>query len=88
MKKLVKIEEVENEGLVALMGKRVTLYCANYIYSGDLIGVNEEFVKLDNALIVYDTGAHDAKEWASTGKFPDGEWYVRLGAVESYGLFK
>ncbi len=88
MKKLVKVEEVEGEGLVALMGKVVTLYCANYIYSGKLIGVNENFVKLADALIVYDTGSHESPDWANVGKFPKGDWYIRLGAVESYGLFK
>lgn len=37
MKKL--IQEVEGEGLIALLGKRVTLFCMNYIYTGDLVGV-------------------------------------------------
>ena len=42
MKKIV--QEVEGEGLVKLLGERVTLFCANYIYTGKLEGVNESCV--------------------------------------------
>ena len=41
MKKL--ITDVENEGLIKLMGQRVLLMCANYFYAGKLIGVNDRF---------------------------------------------
>ena len=34
MKKIV--QEVEGEGLVKLLGERVTLFCAKYIYTGTL----------------------------------------------------
>ena len=47
MKKLV--EEVSGEGLEKLLGERVTLFCANYIYTGKLIGVNENCVLLSEA---------------------------------------
>ena len=39
MKKIV--QEVTGEGLEKLLGERVTLFCANYIYTGVLAGVNE-----------------------------------------------
>ena len=39
MKQLVTVTEVENEGLDGLMGQRITLFCGNYIYTGDLVGV-------------------------------------------------
>lgn len=32
MKKIV--EEVKEEGLIKLLGQRVTLFCLNYIYTG------------------------------------------------------
>ena len=54
MKKLVKVEEVQGEGLVGLMGERVLLMCAGYFYEGKLVGVNETFVKLEDAGIVYE----------------------------------
>jgi hypothetical protein len=33
MKKLVKVEEVIGEGLLALMGQTVTVFCMNYIFN-------------------------------------------------------
>lgn len=87
MKKLVKVEEVEQEGLIGLMGKRVTLYCLNYIYTGDLVGVNDSYVKLENCGIVYETGSHDSDKWADYQKLPN-DWYVKNSAIESFGEFK
>lgn len=49
MKKLVKVEEIEGEGLLSLLGENVTLFCQIYIYSGKLIGVNDTCVLLENA---------------------------------------
>jgi hypothetical protein len=87
MKKLVSVEEIEGEGLEALMGERVTLYCVNYIYAGKLIGVNDSFVLLEDAEIVYDTGSHFDKSFSDTGKMPN-SWYVQRAAIESFGIFK
>ena len=39
MKKLKEVIEVENEGLVSLLGNRVEIWCDCYIYVGTLIGV-------------------------------------------------
>lgn len=87
MKKLVKVEEVENEGLIGLMGEDVILFCLNYFYAGKLVGVNKEFVKLENAHIVYDTGAHSNTEYSDAQKIGE-EFYVQLGAIESFGKGK
>lgn len=85
MKVLVK--ESESEGLLALMGKRVTLFCLNYIYTGDLVGVNDSCVKLSNAAVVYETGELSSKTWKDVQPLPQ-DWYVQLSAVESFGLLK
>lgn len=87
MKKLVKVEEVLGEGLVGLMGEKVTLFCLNYIYTGVLVGVNETFVKLEGASVVYETGEFSDKAWKDAQKLPN-DWYVKLAAVESFGLLK
>ena len=84
MKRIV--EEVSGEGLEALMGENVTLWCMNYIYAGKLVGVNENDVLLENAKIVYETGALDAKKFENDQSLP-GPWYVRTSAIESYGAF-
>ena len=87
MKKIVQVEEVENEGLVALLGKRVTFFCMNYIYTGDLIGVNTTCVLLDNPSIVYETGAFNTEDWKDAQKLPN-SIYLQTGAIESFGEVK
>ena len=87
MKKLVNVAEVEGEGLVKLMGERVTLFCMNYIYTGKLVGVNDTCVLLEDAGIVYETGDLTTKSWKDMQKLP-GEWYVSTSAIESFGLLK
>jgi len=85
MKKII-IEE-QGEGLVKLLGKRVTLFCANYIYTGDLVGVNTDCVLLKNAGIVYETGELTTKEWKDMQKLPH-DWYVTTQSIESFGELK
>lgn len=89
MKKLTTVElvEVPNEGLVSLLGKTVTLFCMNYIYTGILEGVNDTCVKLAGAKIVYETGELTSKTWKDAQALP-GDWYVQNSAIESFGLLK
>jgi hypothetical protein len=88
MKKLVKVEEVEGEGFVALMGETVTLFCSNYIYAGKLVGVNDTFVKLENPHVVYETGDFSSHSFKDAQKVTSGAWYVRVEFIESFGLLK
>ena len=85
MKKIV--QEVEGEGLDKLLGERVTLFCANYIYTGILTGVNERCVLLTDAAVVYETGPFGDKKWKDAQELPS-EWYVRCDAIESFGKLK
>lgn len=87
MKKLVKVEEVSGEGLIGLMGQNVTLFCLNYIYAGKLVGVNDSYIKLENASVVYETGSFTDKEFKDAQKLPH-DWYVQTGAIESFGILK
>lgn len=87
MKKLVKVEEVTGEGLLALMGENVTLFCLNYIYTGKLVGVNDSYIKLENASIVYETGAFSDKNFKDAQTLPN-DWYVQISAIESFGKLK
>lgn len=87
MKKLIKVEEVQGEGLVGLMGQVVTLFCMNYIYTGLIVGVNDTFVKLEKAKIVYETGAFTDKEFKDAQKLPN-DWYIKTASIESYGILK
>ena len=87
MKKLIKVEEVEGDGLIGLMGETVTLFCGIYIYTGKLVGVNETFVKLEQAKIVYETGEFNTKNWKDAQALP-GIWFVTTNSVESFGILK
>ena len=81
------IVEEENEGLVSLLGQTVTFFCAVYIYTGELIGVNKTCVKLKNPKIVYETGSFAEKHWKDAQALPN-EMYIQLGLVESFGVVK
>ena len=85
MRKIV--EEVEGEGLQALLGQRVQLFCLNYIYEGRLVGVNDSDVLLEDAGIVYETGPLGSKGWQDRQALPH-PLYVRISAIESYSLSK
>ena len=82
-----KVIEVESEGLVALLGKNVTLFCANYIYTGKLVGVNSSCVKLSSPKIVYETGAFNEPEWKDAQALPN-DLYVQCGLIESFTILK
>ena len=85
MKKLADVIEVENEGLVSLLGKMVLIICNNYFYYGELEGVNETCIKLKNPYKVFDTGAYDNKKFADAQKLPVPAWYVQNAHIESFG---
>jgi hypothetical protein len=61
MKKLVQVIEEEGQGLEALLGKKVAIFCLNYIYAGTLTGVNTNDIILTDAGIVYETGPLNEK---------------------------
>jgi hypothetical protein len=85
MKKLVNVQEVEGEGLVALMGEKVILMCMNYNYVGTLIGVNTDCCLLDakDAAVCYETGAWTDSQWKDAQKV-NKPVYVRLSSVEAF----
>ena len=85
MRKIV--EEVSGEGLEKLLGERVTLFCLNYIYTGKLVGVNQSCALLNEASIVYETGEFTDKKWKDAQGLPN-QWYVQIGAIESFGVLK
>lgn len=87
MKKIVNVTEVSGEGLIGLLGERVTLFCLNYIYTGRLAGVSEDSVLIEDAGIVYETGELTSSSWKDMQRLP-GNWYVRISAIESYGVLK
>ena len=88
MKQLVKVQEIEGEGLEGLLGQQVLLMCGNYFYTGKLVGVNDSFVKLNDPAIVYETGPWANRGYSTTQKLHVSEWYIQRMAIESFGLSK
>ena len=88
MKKLIEVTEVAGEGLEALLGEKVLLFCLNYIYTGKLVGVNESFVQLEDPAIVYETGPFSDSNYKDAQRLHTKVWYVQRGAVESFGVSK
>lgn len=86
MKRLV--EEIEGEGLEKLIGENVLLMCANYFYTGKLVGVNETCVLISDPAIVYETGEWSAKSFKDAQKLHVSEWYVVRSMIESFGKAK
>jgi O-phosphoseryl-tRNA(Cys) synthetase len=80
----VEVIEVENEGFISLLGQQVEIRCNVYIYAGTLVGVNQTCVKLDNAAIVYETGAFTDAKYKDAQKIGDGQ-YVSMNLIESFG---
>jgi hypothetical protein len=88
MKKSVKTTKIKGEGLLALMGERVLLMCANYFYTGKLIGVNNDFVLLKDPAIVYETGSWRSATFKDEQKLHTKLFYVRTPAIEAFGVSK
>ena len=79
--------EKNQGGLSYLVGKRVTLFCVNYIYTGKLMEVNDFDVVLSDPAIVYETGPLKTKKWKDAQNFPY-DWHVRKSSIESFGELK
>lgn len=87
MKCAVQVTEVEKEGFIALIGERITVFCAVYIYTGKLVGVNETCIKLENPAIVYETGMFTEKNWKDAQSLPN-NLYIQQGMIEAFGIVK
>lgn len=75
-------------GLNLHFGKRVMLFGSKYIYTGRVVGVNEEVVRLQDAQIVQTTGPYRERGYHDEQKLPSNEWSVLLSSLESYGVIE
>ena len=88
MKKVVQVIETNESAIESLMGKRVTFLCLNYIYVGELIGVNETSVCLKNPAIVYETGRFSDKSYKDEQSLCVEEFFISMNCIESFGELK
>ena len=87
MKVINNVVEVSDEGLEGLLGQTVTFFCAVYIYTGILIGVDSTCVKLMDPKIVYETGAFNEPKWKDAQPLPN-EFYLMTAMIEAFGVVK
>jgi hypothetical protein len=88
MKEIVTATEVGWKGLESLLGQQVMIFCLNYIYAGELAGINATCIQLKNPKIVYETGPFNQKGYADAQGLPAEVWHVQISAIESFGLGK
>jgi|SRR5271166_68539 len=74
-------------GWELLLNKKVLILCVGYFYVGKLTGVNDEFVELENAFVLYYAEDFSPAKWKKENmdKLPGKKWNVQLGSVESFG---
>jgi len=87
MKKIVSVVEMEGEGLEALLGEQVILFCLNYFYAGKLVGINDKFVQLEDGGIVYETGEFASVKWKDFQHI-NKYIYVMIDKIEAFSKGK
>ena len=69
------------------INQRITLFCANYIYSGRLNKILNGWLTLTEAGIVYETGPFDVMQWQDYQPLPHSV-SVNVNSVESIMILK
>ena len=81
------IETTNDGGFDAMLGEKVALFCGIYIYTGLLVGVNDDHLELDDPKLVYETGELASGEWKDAQYLPS-PWRVMRQGIESWGAAK
>ncbi len=70
-----------------LLGRNLTFWCLNYIYTGKVTGVYADQIELSEPKVVYETGDFKEPEWKDAQGLPD-TIYVMRRNIESWGVLK
>jgi hypothetical protein len=71
-----------------MLGKRVTIICAKYIYTGRVTGVNTDTIEVSEAEITYETGPWTNKKYADSQTLPCENIDIWKGSIESAFVMK
>jgi hypothetical protein len=82
-----RIVETEDGGFEGLLNEKICLFCGVYIYTGVLIGVNEDHLELGHPKLVYETGELNSGDWKDAQPLPS-PWRVMRQGIESWGPAK
>lgn len=69
-----------------LVGEIFLFQCARYIYHGKVKSVNADFIELEDAGIVFETGEYSAKEAEDRQELPHGVVIARDSLESFYKL--
>ena len=86
MKKLVNVVETNETAFESLMGEQITIFSLNYIYHGELIGVNDVNLLLKNPKIVYETGKFSVSGFKDAQSLCCDEFFIQIATIESFGV--
>lgn len=76
----------EESGYSQLIGETITVYTCRYIYHGKLIEEGEDYIKLLNPAIIYETGSYEDKNFADKQSLHTETWNIAKQSVESFGI--
>lgn len=88
MKKLVNVVETNETAFESLLGEQVTIFSLNYIYHGELVGVNDINILLKNPKIVYETGNFSEKGFSDAQSLECEEFFIQIATIESFGVLE
>jgi adenylosuccinate synthase len=66
-----------------LIGQTLMFKCVNYFYYGTVKEVNNQFITLENASVVFETGGYEKKEAEDFQKLPHNA-YVMIDSIEAF----
>ena len=81
------VVETDEGGFVAMLNEKVCLFCGVYIYTGKLVGVNDDHLEIVDAMLVYETGELLHGPWKNAQPLPN-PWRIMKHGIESWGPAK
>jgi hypothetical protein len=76
-------EVFEVNGMEDLVGKKWAFQCARYIYFGKVKSINSDFIELDKAQVVFDTGDYSNTSPNDAQDLPKKKAMVMRQSIES-----
>ena len=71
-----------------LIGEKVTFFCLNYIYHGEVVACDFRGVSLKNPKIVYETGDFEEKGFKNAELVYSDLFRLNHASIESYCILK
>lgn len=80
----LEIKEINN--LEDLIGETYLFQCARYIYHGKVKSVNSDYIELEDAGVVFETGSYDSNSPEDRQALPHNVFVLRASIESFYKL--